>query len=174
MTIQNGIEHLEPERCWELLEATSVGRLAVDIAGRPDIFPINFVCDDQTIVFRTAPGTKLAGAALMHHVAFEIDGYEPTDRVAWSVVVHGWAEQVERMNDVYDAQDLPLFPWVAFPKPDFVRITPREISGRRFHVIDEVVPDTSIGWEPVDATPPAVAPRPDAEYHPGAPRLHPD
>ena len=150
-TPANGIEHLDDDQCWALLETTSVGRLAVDLAGRPDIFPINFICDDRTIVFRTAAGTKLAGAALMHHVAFEIDGFEPTERVAWSVVMHGWAQQIERMHDVYDAQDLPLFPWVAYPKPNFVRITPRELTGRRFHVLDDVTVDTSLGRQPGEA-----------------------
>jgi hypothetical protein len=41
------------------------------------------------------------------------------------------------MQDLFDAVDLPLFPWHAGPKHRFVRIEPDEISGRSFHVIDE-------------------------------------
>src|SRR6187551_1413023 len=93
------VEHLGTTACTELLTGTSVGRLAVDIAGRPEIFPINYVMADGAIVFRTAAGTKLAGAALMHHVAFEIDGFEPSTRTAWSVVVKGWAREIERQAE---------------------------------------------------------------------------
>ena len=82
-----GIEILENAECWDLLREHQVGRLAVDIAGRPDIFPINYLVHGGGILFRTAPGTKLAGAILGRHVAFEIDGYQPDERTAWSVVL---------------------------------------------------------------------------------------
>ncbi len=169
--LSNGTEILSNDECWALLDETSVGRLAIDIAGKPDIFPINFVVDNGTIVFRSGPGTKLAGAALLHHVAFEIDGYEPHERTTWSVVLKGWAEQVERMEEVFAADDLPLFPWVASPKPNFVRINPREVTGRRFHVIDDVAPDSSVGWKPQPDA--AGGPAPDVEFHPGASYMRP-
>jgi nitroimidazol reductase NimA-like FMN-containing flavoprotein (pyridoxamine 5'-phosphate oxidase superfamily) len=152
-----------------------VGRLAIDIAGKPDIFPINFIVDDGSLVFQTGAGTKFAASALLHHVAFEIDGYEPQQRTAWSVVVKGRAHQIERMQDVFAAQDLPLFPWAAHPKPNFVKISPTEITGRRFHIVDHVSPDASIGWE-ADQQPTsgdAVVPEPGAEFHPGAPNVRP-
>lgn len=174
-----GIVVLEDAECWELLRSVSVGRIAVDIAGQPDIFPVNYVVDDDDgIVFRTGPGTKLAGAVLSGHVAFEIDGYEPEERTAWSVVVKGRAHQVEHMAERFAAEELPLFPWVASPKPDFVRITSDVVTGRRFHVVDSVSPDDSLGWhgsEPADDDGElAVDAEPGAEYHPGQPFLHPD
>lgn len=175
---QPGIEVLDEAQCWELLSSTSVGRIAVDIADQPDIFPINYVVDDGGIVFRSGPGTKLAGAVLNHHVAFEIDGYVPRERTAWSVVVKGLAHQIERMMEMFAAEDLPLFPWVVSQKPDFVRIAPTLVTGRRFHVIDEVAPDNSVGWrgssDAHDAPEVAVEPAPGVEFHEGAPRLHPD
>tara|TARA_Y100000385_G_scaffold194364_1_gene201201 strand:- start:18 stop:560 length:543 start_codon:yes stop_codon:yes gene_type:complete len=176
MSLPPGTEVLDTTACWALLGDADVGRLAVDNGGRPDIFPINFVIDNQSIVFRSGPGTKLAASALMHYVAFEIDGYEPSDRIAWSVVVKGRANQIERMQDVYNAQDLPLFPWIVSDKPDFVRITVDKVTGQRFRVIDQVTPDASIGWtgaqHPNDRL--AVLPVPDEEHHEGAPYLRPD
>ena len=173
--IAEGTEVLTDAECWELLDTTSVGRLAIDIAGKPDIFPINFVVDGNCLLFRTGAGTKLAASALLHHVAFEIDGYEPTKRTAWSVVVKGKAHQVERMDEVFAAEDLPLFPWAAHPKPNYVRIDPTEVTGRRFHVVDDVAPDTSIGWDPVQqpASDDGVTPEPGAEFHRGASRMRP-
>lgn len=175
---QPGIVVLDDAECWKLLGSVRVGRIAVDIAGKPDIFPINFVVDDGGIVFRTGPGTKLAGAVLSGHVAFEVDGFEPEERMAWSVVVKGRAHEVDHMEDRWAAEELPLFPWVATPKPDFVRITPDMVTGRRFHIVDEVVPDESLGWHRAPDEPEgeelAVEPDPGEEYHPGEPYLHPD
>jgi nitroimidazol reductase NimA-like FMN-containing flavoprotein (pyridoxamine 5'-phosphate oxidase superfamily) len=132
-----GINILDVDECWALLRSNEVGRLAVSIANRPDIFPINYVVDGQTIVFRTAEGTKLAGAVLGIAVAFEIDGYDTASGETWSVVVKGGAVEIENMYELFDAQDLPLFPWNAAPKHRFVRIVPAEITGRRFVVTDK-------------------------------------
>ena len=125
---------LEPGQSWALLRQAEVGRLAVSIADHPDIFPVNFTVDHATVVFRTAEGTKLAAAVLGRGVAFEVDGYEPAAGEAWSVVIKGHAHEIEGMHELFDAQDLPLFPWHAGPKHRFVRIIPEAISGRRFHV----------------------------------------
>ena len=131
-----GETHLEVNVCWALLRSQEVGRLAVSIADRPEIFPINFVVDHGTVVFRTAEGTKLAGAVQGDAVAFEADGYERDTGEAWSVVVKGHAEEIGLAHDLFDTVGLPLFPWHAAPKQRFVRIVPDEVSGRRFHVVD--------------------------------------
>ena len=98
-----GITILETNTCWDLLRSADVGRLAVAIGNHPDIFPINYVVDHGTMVFRTAEGTKLAAAVLGRAVAFEIDGYDAEAGDAWSVVVKGRAVEIERMQDVFDA-----------------------------------------------------------------------
>jgi len=177
---QQATQILRESECWELLDQAQVGRLAVDIAGQPDIFPINFVVDKSGIVFRSAAGTKLAGAVLNRFVAFEIDGYQPADRTAWSVVVKGQARQVERMQELFETEELPLYPWLAWDKPNFVRIEPTVVTGRRYHIVDSAAPDASIGWsdgEDADGDGDdglAAAPAPGAEFHPGSPKLHPD
>lgn len=146
-TTPEGTEILTDRQCWERLRTTSIGRLAVHSAGQPDIFPINYVVDDETIVFRTRAGTKLSSSVLLQRVAFEIDGYDPGRGHAWSVVVKGRARSIERLSERYEAEDLPLFPWVTFSKPEFVRIVPREVTGRRFQLSAEAGSDDSIGWD---------------------------
>ncbi len=116
--------------CWELLHSTEFGRLALSVADRPEIFPINFAVQNGTFVFRTAQGTKLAALTINESVALEIDGYD-ADR-GWSVVVKGHARAVEWGDDFENAQVSGLRPWVATVKPVFVRVHPDEISGRRF------------------------------------------
>ena len=128
---------LTEDECWALLDRHSVARLAVDVGGRPDIFPINYVVDDGALVFRSGAGTKLAGAVLGRHVAVEIDGYDQLDGSVWSVVVKGVAREIDHIAERFDIEDLPLYPWVASHKPNFVRIAPDLTTGRRFHRINE-------------------------------------
>lgn len=150
--------NLTTDECWSLLRRHNVARLAVDIAGQPDIFPLNYVVDNDSLVFRSGAGTKLAGAILGRHVAFEIDGADEHDRSVWSVVVKGLAHEVEGMQERFAIEDLPLYPWIASDKPNFVRIEPRLVTGRRFNVVDGTdmaTPDRS------------------GEHHPGEPQLRP-
>ena len=97
--------------------------------GVPDIFPINHVVDHGSIVFRTAPGTKLSGIA-EGMVAFEVDGGDADE--VWSVVVKGRALRIEEPYKIIDATELPLYPWQEGAKPIFVRIEATEVTGRRF------------------------------------------
>ncbi len=125
---------LSVSQCWSLLREESVGRLAVVIEDRPAIFPVNYIVDHGSVVFRTAQGTKLT-AALGRPVAFEVDSFDTDGGEAWSVVVTGTALEVDGLYDVLDALELALFPWHAAAHPCIVRIEPVEISGRRFHAV---------------------------------------
>ena len=128
------MEILDVTECLRLLRSAQVGRLGIAIMNAPDIFPVNFVIDDDTVVFRTAEGTKFAAAVLGTAVAFEVDGYDPDVGEAWSVVLKGQAVEIEGMYELFDAEELPLFPWHNSPKYRFVRIQSDEITGRRFRV----------------------------------------
>ena len=137
---RNGMQILTSEECWDLLQGEPVGRLAVAVAGEVDIFPINYVVHDRALVFKTAEGSKLAALAANSRVSFEIDGYSPESGQAWSVVMKGLAQSLQRFSDIYSAEELPLFPWNASPKQWFVRVTPREMTGRRFTVVEDQRP----------------------------------
>jgi nitroimidazol reductase NimA-like FMN-containing flavoprotein (pyridoxamine 5'-phosphate oxidase superfamily) len=136
MSDDPGVTEVPEHTCWMLLRSVEVARLAVSVDGRPDIFPINFVVDHGTVVFRTGEGSKFAAMLSNPVVAFEVDGYDATAQEAWSVVIHGRVEEIKQLHERIDSMDLPLFPWHASPKSRFVRIVPDHISGRRFHVVD--------------------------------------
>lgn len=131
-THSDQIRELTESECWTLLRSADVGRLAVAIGDHPDIFPVNHFIDGNSILFRSAAGTKLAAAVLGRAVAFEVDGYDATDGEAWSVVVKGKARLIENMFEYLEAEELPLFPWHLGTKPNIVRIEPEEVTGRRF------------------------------------------
>jgi hypothetical protein len=139
-TIDTGAKALDTGDCWTLLAGATVGRLAVSVAGAvPDIFPMNYVLQDGTIVFRTGEGSKLSWAVHGRPVAFEVDGRHAGTGAgeAWSVVVKGGAAHVERAEEMIDPAGLPLFPWHPGTKDHFVRIVPDEVSGRRFPIVGQ-------------------------------------
>ncbi|MCU1538951.1 MAG: pyridoxamine 5-phosphate oxidase family protein [Humibacillus sp.] len=123
-------DELSVATCWQLLRQATVGRLAVVVDGRPDIFPISFVANHGSIVFRTAAGTKLTGSA-GRPVAFEIDGPGATE--PWSVVVKGTAHEVRETAEAIEVLSLPLVPSHGGPKPRLMRIEPSSVTGRRLH-----------------------------------------
>jgi len=122
---------LTPLECWALLRSDGLGRIALAAGGEIDIFPVNYVVDsDETIVFRTAPGTKLAELVIRPTVAFEIDGAMGAE--LFSVIVKGEAKRLEDPAEIAAAAKLPLQPWVPTVKEHFIRIVPTWVSGRRF------------------------------------------
>lgn len=126
------VEELSENVCWALLRTTDVGRLAVIVGDHPEIFPINYVVDHATVVFRSAEGTKVTAALNDHPVAFETDGYDPETGLAWSVVVKGEATTFQTIEEATDSFNLELHPWQAGKKERFITIRPTEITGRRF------------------------------------------
>lgn len=150
MTIPE-LQELTEEQCWQMLARKKVGRLAVSIENRPDIFPVNYQVDGETVVVRTAPGLKLAAAILGAGVAFEVDSLDEMNQTGWSVVCHGRAEEVERVEELMDAERLLIEPWSKgdSPKNRYLRIRVEEITGRQ---IPEMVSNTPTmssedGWE---------------------------
>ena len=139
-----GVVALDVHACWELLRSVQVGRLAVLTDGRPDIFPINFVVDHGTVVFRTSDGTKLAAMMSAPDVAFEADAYDTGGRGAWSVVLRGQVQEITQLSDALDAMRLPLSPHYPGPKNRYLRVVPDAVTGRRFQVVDAAVWRTSM------------------------------
>ncbi|MDQ2797378.1 MAG: pyridoxamine 5'-phosphate oxidase family protein [Actinomycetota bacterium] len=149
-------DELSTHLCWELLRTSVVGRLAVVFDGQPDIFPVNYVVDHGSVVFRTAAGTKLA-AAKGRDVAFEADGYDTADGTAWSVVVKGRATAIRELNESIAVMSLPLLPWQEGNKPWFIRVDDTSVTGRRLKVAGgfRKEPDERPNDEQGDQQPPA-------------------
>jgi nitroimidazol reductase NimA-like FMN-containing flavoprotein (pyridoxamine 5'-phosphate oxidase superfamily) len=119
------------EECWEMLRRHELGRLAFHLADEVHITPVNYAVDEDTLLFRTAEGSKLLAVVMNHDVAFEIDEYD--EHSACSVILRGNAELLDE-HSAHRAENLPLRPWVENPKYNVVEITPTEVSGRRFRL----------------------------------------
>ena len=133
---------LDESECWQRLESVKVGRLVTTAGTRIEIFPVNFAVQRETLLFRTAEGTKLVSTVLNNQVAFEADDYD--DAGGWSVVVHGGAELLQTSADISEAEEAHLLTFTPTHKLRYVRITPTEISGRSF----AFGPAADTGWVP--------------------------
>jgi nitroimidazol reductase NimA-like FMN-containing flavoprotein (pyridoxamine 5'-phosphate oxidase superfamily) len=124
------VTELPEAESWELLGNHIVGRLAATAGGVLDIYPITYVVDNHTIVFRTGPGTKLVELTINDQVVFEIDHWDEAE--GYSVIVHGTAEQLDTMGEIDYARTLELQSLFPTERPRYVRIIPTRVSGRRF------------------------------------------
>ena len=127
------MEYLGPAECWTLLSLHTVGRIGVLVDSAPEIYPLNHAVDRETLVFRTDAGTKLQGLDRSPSVCYEVDGLNLDDCTGWSVLVKGRAFEISSPEELRRAADLPLRFWVPGVKPHWIRIVPREITGRRLH-----------------------------------------
>ncbi|KRE80418.1 pyridoxamine 5'-phosphate oxidase family protein [Arthrobacter sp. Soil762] len=125
------IERLSPDECWELLGRTSVGRFAVIVEDHPEIFPVNYVLEHGSIVFRTGVGTKY-WATMKDPCALEIDGYDASSGKAWSVVVRGRTRLILDREEKKAADALNLDPWQPGSKSHYLRLDFEAVTGRRF------------------------------------------
>ncbi|WP_328362350.1 pyridoxamine 5'-phosphate oxidase family protein [Mycobacterium sp. NBC_00419] len=131
MTVEQGpITVLSADESWDLLNSVALGRLVTHIGDQLEIFPVNFVTQNRTLLFRTAEGTKLFSTVMNDKVLFEVDDHTTSE--GWSVIVRGTAQVLTAADDVHEAERAQLLPWVATEKLRFVRVTPSEVSGRRF------------------------------------------
>ena len=133
---------IQPPECWVALRSTNLGRLSFAVDGQPEIFPINYVTDGGTVVFRTAVHSRIASALDGRPVAFEVDGH--SDGLAWSVIVKGAAREISGLYDSLAVAELPLHPEQGGHKDRVARITPSEITGRRFTVADTHAWETAV------------------------------
>lgn len=131
------LAELPPRTCMALLSRSWLGRLAVDVDGHPEIFPVNHVVDpvDGSVLFPTREGTKLHASLGHRLVAFEADGVDTDDGSGWSVLMVGTAE-LERNPDVAAwAAARRAVPWAISEESRWIRIRPVRVTGRRISLV---------------------------------------
>jgi hypothetical protein len=127
---QNAVRVLTDDQAWDLLSSVSLGRLVTNVGGQMEIFPVNFATQSNTILFRTAEGTKLFGTVMNEQVLFEADDHTVAE--GWSVIIRGTARVLTTTGEIHEADRAQVIPWVPTEKLRYVRITPDEMSGRHF------------------------------------------
>lgn len=124
------VEELDPAACFELLSTAGVGRLGVQEADGVDIFPVNYLVHGDKVYFRSGPGVKMIRLTRSPDVAFEVDGHDEAQ--SWSVVVKGIAERLDDDDEILTSGIFVAPTAHPSEKLNYVRIQPRQITGRRF------------------------------------------
>lgn len=129
----NDLQVLSELECRALLGDRHFGRLGFVADGWPVILPVNFVLDESSIVVRTGPGAKLEEMPLTM-VAFEVDEADVGGAWGWSVLAQGPASDISDAIDKHSGalRQLPDEPSAPGDEPNWLGITIRRISGRRF------------------------------------------
>jgi nitroimidazol reductase NimA-like FMN-containing flavoprotein (pyridoxamine 5'-phosphate oxidase superfamily) len=126
----DAITILSESASWDLLAGVALGRIVTSVDDQAEIFPVNFVVQHRTVLFRTAEGTKLVSAAINNQVLFEADDHTAAE--GWSVIVKGTARVLHDDDEIEEAEGAELLPWTATAKTHYVRVLPSRITGRRF------------------------------------------
>ncbi|MGE3619901.1 MAG: pyridoxamine 5'-phosphate oxidase family protein [Acidimicrobiia bacterium] len=127
------LEHLSTDECWQLVESSTIGRVAVLVDSAPEIYPVNYAAVDGGVVIRTDPGTKLRGLDRSPSVCFEVDGVDAQQRLGWSVMIKGRARVLTDPAELAAAEALDLEPWALGDKLVWIEIEATQVTGRRIH-----------------------------------------
>ena len=128
------VSKLMPTECRRLIAPGGVGRIAFGTLSGPVVLPVNFAVLDDTIVVRTTEGTIIDGHA-DEQVALEVDHIDEALCLGWSVLVRGPAHRVTHPAELHRLQeDAAVWPWPGGEREVYVRIIPREITGRRVEI----------------------------------------
>jgi uncharacterized protein len=134
-TLQTRVHRLTRGEAAELLQFHAfVGRIGFVVDGRPLILPVNYLADDDSVVFCTEPGTKLSAIGGGAPVVFEVDDSRPLYHAGWSVVVKGTAREITDESQLDELRRGPLHSWATRSSEHWVRLSIEEVTGRR---IDE-------------------------------------
>lgn len=129
----HGLEILGRRDCLALLASVPLGRVVFTDQALPAIQPVNFALDGDDVIIRTPTGSKLGMAMRGTIVAFEADDIDPTSRTGWSVTLIGQARLVNDPSEIARLSRLRLRPWTPGPCDRFVRISGKDLAGRRIH-----------------------------------------
>jgi uncharacterized protein len=130
---RSGLEILDEATCWELVRSEPVGRVIGSVAGRLEVWPVNFAVSDGSVFVRTADDSRLSKVA-GSEIVFEVDSMSKQFRAGWSVMARGRLVELVDPFEVGQAELLQLQAWSVAGKPVWLRLTPDVIDGRRTSV----------------------------------------
>jgi len=131
LELDSGLIDLDRAECLELLTAKSVGRIAYAVDKGARILPVNYVINNDSIIFRTVPGGEIFHHALESICAFEIDETDEFFESGWSVVAVGRLELATDEDFASMRYGKLPEPWAGGNRSMFLRLRCEQVSGRR-------------------------------------------
>ena len=122
-------EILDARECLRVLGSVPVGRLVFTHGGLPVIRLVNFLVDTDTIVFASDDSEWVRSAHRGDVVAFEVDDFDSSRRLGWTVTSIGHLSVVPAA----EAADLERIApsWVGLRGRPLFRLGVESLSGRR-------------------------------------------
>jgi nitroimidazol reductase NimA-like FMN-containing flavoprotein (pyridoxamine 5'-phosphate oxidase superfamily) len=124
------LETLNERECRRLLAPGGVGRFVFTTQRGPVAVPVNYRMLDGDIVFRTAEDTTLTAVSDAEPVSFEVDRIDDAMSEGWSVLVTGRVRRVSP-EELRRLETLRVQPWAGGQRTVYLRLEPRELTGRR-------------------------------------------
>jgi nitroimidazol reductase NimA-like FMN-containing flavoprotein (pyridoxamine 5'-phosphate oxidase superfamily) len=129
------LNNLTPDECRQLVAAGGVGRFLFVESGRgPVAIPVNFRMDGDDVVFRTASEGSITEGLREEQVSFDVDHLDDALGEGWSVLLSGTASIITDPAGLDRAAALGIHPWAGGDRPVYVRITVKQLTGRRIRV----------------------------------------
>lgn len=125
------LDSMTAAECRQHVADGGIGSFLFVEPGRgPVAIPVNFRMDGDDVVFRTGGGSVSAG---LHErrVSFEVDRLDDALGEGWSVLVTGKAHIITDPAGLARAEALHIEPWAGGETPIYVRLTGRQVTGRR-------------------------------------------
>lgn len=129
--VSGELTELDRRECLRLLGCACIGRVVFTDSALPAAQPVNYLLDDEEIIFRTENGSKLAAATRHHVVAFEADEIDTQTRTGWSVLGVGEAYEVVEPTRLLELVARLPMPWAAGHDQHTISIPLQRLSGRR-------------------------------------------
>jgi nitroimidazol reductase NimA-like FMN-containing flavoprotein (pyridoxamine 5'-phosphate oxidase superfamily) len=121
---------LDRDHCLALLATEQIGRLVFTYRAMPEVLPVNFVRDGDSIVVRLRAGSNAAAACRGTIVAFQVDRIDGDTRLGWSVLVVGRSNEITDPAEQARIEAAPLRAWAGKGHDFFVRIALDRVTGR--------------------------------------------
>jgi hypothetical protein len=128
---------LTPDECRERLADSHIGRVVFVDARGPVALPVNYRVLDQDIVFRTAAFSSVLASSYVEWVGFEVDKIDESRHIGWSVLATGRIRVVDDETELRVLQELGVKPWAEGPRTQYLRLSVRDVTGRRLFVAPE-------------------------------------
>jgi transcriptional regulator with XRE-family HTH domain len=130
------LEDLSATECRGYLMPGGVGRFLFTAGRGPVAIPVNYRMLGQDIVFRTNRTAGAAAGAQLPRVSFDVDHIDDALGEGWSVLVSGDAHLVTDPAELEQVTALGITPWAGGERDTYVRLSAREITGRRIRAIE--------------------------------------
>lgn len=135
-TDRHGLHQLDEATCRRLLVNERVGRLGLSVGSLPVIYPVNYLVDDDRVVFCSETGEKVTAASRGDVACLEVDQFDRFEHSGWSVLATGvLAVATPEARDRYER--MPIVPWALRGDVSYLELSIELLSGRAFdHRLD--------------------------------------